>query len=169
MWYDVDFNRWVVQLLPPLLRSRVLVVLLRVLILPLIQLHSRFIIYRQAVEGRLNVTASVQDIERVLNAAFFLKMRQIYIKDENSEQRTCLCFQQEHMPAVFVNPAITIYQPDEVADRPNFTVYIPDFLCTSLNKDEDRYKGNYLRIIVNLLNYYKPAGRRYGLKIYDYE
>lgn len=169
MWYNVDFNRWVVQLLPPILRSKVLIVLLKIMVLPLAWLHAHFVLYRKAVSDRLNVTASVQDIERVLNEAFFLHNRQIYLEDVNNEQQTCLYFVREAMAAVFMNPSLLLYQQGEVSDKPNFIVCIPTFLCTSLDKDEDKYKGRYLGIIINLIEYYKPAGKRYGIKLYDYE
>ncbi len=169
MWYNVDLNRWAVQLLPPILRSRVLVALLKIILIPLVQLHAQFMLYRAAIAGRLNVTASVQDIERVLNATFFLHNRQIYIEDVNDEQRTFLYFVREQMPAVFINPSLTVWYPDEVPDKPNFIVYIPGFLCSSLNPAEDKYKGQFLTTIINLIEYYKPAGRRYAIKLYDYE
>lgn len=169
MWYNVDFNRWAVQLLPPILRSRVWVALLKIILIPLVQLHAQFMLYRAAIAGRLNVTASVQDIERVLNATFFLRNRQIYLEDINDEQRTYLYFVREQMPAVFINPSLTVWYPDEVPDKPNFIVFIPGFLCTSLDKDKDKYKGQYLTMIINLIEYYKPAGRRYAIKLYHYE
>ena len=55
MWYDVDFTRWAVQLLPPILRSRVLVALLRIIIIPLAYLHRLFTDYRKKVDDRLDV------------------------------------------------------------------------------------------------------------------
>ena len=169
MWYNVDLNRWAVQLLPPILRSRVLITLLKVMIIPLVQLHAQFMMYRASVAGRLNVTASVQDIERILNSTFFLRDRQIYMEDVNEEQHTYLYFAKEQMPAVFINPSLTVWYPDEVPDKPNFIVFIPGFLCTSLDKDKDKYKGQYLTMIINLIEYYKPAGKRYGIKLYDNE
>ena len=68
MWYNVDFNKWAVQLLPPILRSKVLVVLLKIMLIPFVQIHAQFMRYRATIAGRLNVTASIQDIERILNS-----------------------------------------------------------------------------------------------------
>ena len=139
------------------------------MIIPLVQLHAQFMMYRASIAGRLNVTASVQDIERILNSTFFLRDRQIYMEDVNEEQHTYLYFAKEQMPAVFINPSLTVWYPDEVPDKPNFIVFIPGFLCTSLDKDKDKYKGQYLTMIINLIEYYKPAGKRYGIKLYDNE
>ena len=169
MWYNADFNKWAVQLLPPILRSRALVALLKAMIQPLVYLHYQFILYRLTSSGRLDVTASVQDIERVLNSAFFLNDGQIYLESMNSAHNTFLYFQKENMPSVFVDASFRLYMPDEVPDTPNFIIYIPTFLCTALDKEKDLYKGRYLTTIINLLNFYKPAGRRFGIKLYEYE
>ena len=169
MWYNVDFNKWAVQLLPPILRSKVLVVLLKIMLIPFVQLHAQFMRYRATIAGRLNVTASIQDIERILNATFFLKSSQIYIEDINDDSKSVLYFSREGQSSVFVNLLRTMWYPGEVPDKPNFIVHIPDCLCTSLNKAEDKYKGLFLTTIINLIEYYKPAGRRYALKLYEYE
>lgn len=169
MWYNVDFNKWAVQLLPPILRSKVLVVLLKIMLIPLVQLHAQFMRYRATIAGRLNVTASIQDIERILNTTFFLKDRQIYIEDINDDEKTNLYFSHEGQSGVFLNPLLTMWYPGEVPDKPNFIIYIPHFLCTSLNKAEDKYKGQFLTTIINLIDYYKPAGRRYAIRLYDYD
>ena len=168
MWYNVDFNKWAVQLLPPILRSKVLVVLLKIMLIPLVQLHAQFMRYRATIAGRL-VTASIQDIERILNATFFLKDRQIYIEDIKSDEKTILYFSHEGQSGMLVYPLLTMWYPGEVPDNPNFIIYIPNFLCASLNKAEDKYKGQFLTTIINLIEYYKPAGRRYAIRLYDYD
>lgn len=156
-------------MLPPILRSKVLTALLKTMLLPVVWLHGQFMMYRAAVAGLLDVTASVQDMERVLNATFFLHQRQIYIREVNDVQSTCLYFGREKMPDVLVNPSLTVWYPDEVPDNSNFIVYVPGFLCTSLDKEKDRHKGRHLSMIINLIEYYKPAGRRYGIRLYDNE
>ena len=169
MWYDVDFNRWAVQLLPPILRSRVLVALLRILIIPLAYVHRLFTEYRKKVADRLDITASVQDIERALNRRFFLRNRQIYIESESDDRHLCLYFQVESKPPRYMNPRLMLWMSGEVPSKPNFMVYVPSFLATSLNAKEDRYKGRHLAEIIRIIDMYKPAGRRYAITIYEYE
>ena len=169
MWYDVDLNRWAVQLLPPILRSRVLVALLRILIIPLAYVHRLFTEYRKKVADRLDITASVQDIERALNRRFFLRNRQIYIESESDDRHPCLYFQAEGKPPTFLNPRMTLWMDGEVPSKPNFTIFVPRFLVTSLNPEEDRHKGRYLAEIIRIVELYKPAGRRYAITIYEYE
>lgn len=48
-------------------------------------------------------------------------------------------------------------------------VHVPTFLCTSTDKDEDKYGGRNYNEIKNILNIYKPAGRTFGIELYDYE
>ncbi|RKW60833.1 MAG: hypothetical protein D8H98_06265 [Prevotella sp.] len=169
MWYDVDFNRWAVQLLPPILRSRVLVALLRILIIPLAYVHRLFTEYRKKVADRLDITASVQDIERALNRRFFLRNRQIYIESESDDRHPCLYFQAEGKPPTFLNPRMTLWMDGEVPSKPNFTIFVPNFLVSSLNSEEDRHKGRHLAEIIRIVELYKPAGRRYHINIYEYE
>ena len=169
MWYDVDFNRWAVQLLPPILRSRVLVALLRILIIPLAYLHRLFTDYRKKVADRLDITATVQDIERALNRRFFLRNRQIYIESESDDRHPCLYFQAEGKPPTFLNPRMTLWMDGEVPSKPNFTIFVPNFLVSSLNSEEDRHKGRHLAEIIRIVELYKPAGRRYHINIYEYE
>lgn len=169
MWYDVDFTRWAVQLLPPILRSRVLVALLRIIIIPLAYLHRLFTDYRKKVAERLDITASVQDIERALNRRFFLRNRQIYIESESDDRHPCLYFQAEGKPPTFLNPRMTLWMDGEVPSKPNFTIFVPNFLVSSLNSEEDRHKGRHLAEIIRIVELYKPAGRRYHINIYEYE
>nr|DAE31839.1 MAG TPA: hypothetical protein [virus sp. ctJrn16] len=169
MWYDVDFTRWAVQLLPPILRSRVLVALLRIIIIPLAYLHRLFTEYRKKVAERLDITASVQDIERALNRRFFLRNRQIYIESESDDRHPCLYFQAESKPPTFLNPRMTLWMDGEVPSKPNFTIFVPSFLVSSLNSEEDRHHGRHLAEIIRIVERYKPAGRRYAITIYEYE
>lgn len=157
------------QLLPPILRSRVLVALLRIFIIPLAYLHRLFTEFRKGVSDRLDITASVQDIERALNRRFFLRNRQIYIESESDDRYPCLYFQAEGKPPTFLNPRMTLWMDGEVPSKPNFTIFVPSFLVTSLNPEEDRHKGRHLAEIIRIVELYKPAGRRYDINIYEYE
>ena len=58
---------------------------------------------------------------------------------------------------------------DDVPKEASFVVYVPSFLCTSTNASEDKYGGQNLTTILNLLNHYKPAGRHFRIEIYEYE
>ena len=80
MWYKIDLTRLVVQLLPPILRGKLLVALLKVLIGPLAYIYDRLLEHRDKVLGRLNVSANVIYLAKMLNEAFFLNDSQIHYR-----------------------------------------------------------------------------------------
>lgn len=67
------------------------------------------------------------------------------------------------------NPPLYVRAYDDVPKQPSFIVYVPSFLCTSIDAAEDKYGGQNLTTILNLLNHYKPAGRSFRIEIYEYE
>lgn len=171
MWYRTDFMELARQLLPPVLRSKVMMALLKVLVAPLRYLYDLFTSYRTGVTERLDMTANVQYLEKVLNDAFFLKGNQIYIESGEELPRTVFYHENESQAPVYVGGVSTLMvrQEDDVPVQDTFFIYVPSFLCTSLTATEDKYNGVNLRTILNLVNYYKPAGRTYRIEIYDYE
>nr|DAY41157.1 MAG TPA: hypothetical protein [Bacteriophage sp.] len=171
MWYKLDIIKLGFQLLPPILRSKVLVALLKAMLRGIRDLYNRFYNYRSHVLNRLNITAGVQYIEKVLNDAFFLSEHQIYIVSADQRVQTVLHFKSEGLTPVYVsgNPPLYVRAYDDVPKQPSFIVYVPSFLCTSINAAEDKYGGQNLTTILNLLNHYKPAGRSFRIEIYEYE
>lgn len=176
MWYRVDIMKLAVQLLPPILRCGFTVALLRVLTLPLRYVQGLFASYMAEVSGRLNITASVQYMEKALNDAFYLMDGQIYIEsvmvssDSQYFRLEAEGMDAQHMGTEGEAPCY-IYNETDVrpGEEVNFNVYVPTFLCTSLDASEDKYGGENLRKIKSLIDYYKPAGRKYGIILYDYE
>lgn len=169
----IDYVRFVWQLLPPVLRSSVLLVLLRVLITPLRYLQERLSAYMEGVSSRLNITANVQYIQKALNDAFYLTDNQIYIETPEAERATVFYYQEEGQAANYINTkggdAFYLRTPDDVSPNETYIVYVPSFLCTSIDAEGDEFHGEHLQTIYNLLNTYKPAGRKYRIEIYDYE
>ena len=74
------------QLLPPILRSKLLVALVNVLVLPLSYVYERFCSVKNTVDGRLTITGNVQYLEKALNDAFYLKDHQIFIETPEEEK-----------------------------------------------------------------------------------
>ena len=71
MWYQFDIFKFAVQLVPPILRCKILIVFLDVITLPLRYIYNNFLSHREIVNKRLNITAGVQYIEKALNDVFF--------------------------------------------------------------------------------------------------
>ncbi len=172
MWYRVDLLRFAVQLVPPILRGGFLIALLKALVTPIRYLYDRFTTYRDEVAGRLDITAAVQYIEKALNDAFYLENGQIYIETVDPDGSQYWHLAAEELP-VYMNEqggtATLLRQEGEVGYEDNFIVWVPTFLCTSLDPAADKYGGEHLSTIQALLDYYRPAGRTYHIALYDYE
>ena len=93
---------------------------------------------------------------------FFLKNREIYITDIAGEESYLYHRREEQIPSYLYKRGEGvgkkhIRQRGEGNYSGNYVVNIPSFLSA--------YEGE----IKNLIDYYKPAGRTYVLKIYEYE
>lgn len=175
MWYKIDLTNLVSQLLPSILRSKFLLSLLCVMIVPLRYLHGKFWSLKQAVDNRLNITGNVQYLEKALNDAFYLKDHHIYIEmPEERERRAFMYFKSEgqrpgNMYLKQEGAPYYLIEQCESSVTVNFIVMVPTFLCTSTNKNEDKYNGRNYKIISSILSIYKPAGRTFSIELYDYE
>lgn len=174
MWYRIDFIKLAMQLLPPILRSRFLMSLICVMIIPLRYVYNRFRTLKDSVDNRLNITGNVQYLEKALNDAFFLGDRQIYIETAEEEKGSVFHFEKERQKAKYfymagMGAGVTMQNKDESILQLNFIVKVPTFLCTHLDKSEDKYNGKNLAVIKKILDIYKPAGRTFGIELYDYE
>lgn len=177
MWYKIDFTKLVTQLLPPILRSRFLLVLLGILTVPLCYLYAKFCDLKRATDDRLTITGNVQYLEKALNDAFYLKSRQIYIETPEEEGVSAFYFASElqeanalYLQSESESIGFVLHGRGESRVLVNFVVKVPTFLCTSLEtKESDEYHWRYLSIIRNILNIYKPAGRTFSIELYDYE
>lgn len=160
-------------MLPPILRSKVLVAILHVLIVPLQYLFDQFTNHKNAIDRRLDISGNVQYLQKAMNDAFFLEDNQIYIITPEEEYRRTLYFESELQPPTMCYMAsdgepLYFWQPGDSTVKYNFVVMVPTFLCTSLIREEDEYEGTYLQKIIDILNTYKPAGRTYSIELYDY-
>ncbi|NPD91706.1 hypothetical protein [Xylanibacter muris] len=174
MWYGIDFVKLVVQMLPPLLRSRLLVAFLRVLTVPLRHIHELFLTMKEGTDDKLSITGNVQYLEKALNDAFCLTEGQIHIVTPVEERRPAFYLKKEEQSRIFhtlqEGTGYMVLFNGETRQLVNFTVRVPTFLCTSTeSKQADKYGWRHYRIIKNILNIYKPAGRTFGIELYDYE
>ncbi|MBQ7552935.1 MAG: hypothetical protein IJT46_01060 [Bacteroidaceae bacterium] len=175
MWYKIDLTKLVVQLLPPILRSKLLVSLLSVVIVPLRYLYEKFCMLKDSANSRLQITGNVVCLEKALNDAFYLNERQIYIETPEEEPPAVFYFSSElQRPNVLFllseERGFLLMNKGESVVKLNFIIKVPTFLCTSIDsKEEDKYHWKYLNIIKNIINIYKPAGRTFSIELYDYE
>lgn len=166
MWYDIDIFKLGEHLLPPVLRRHRLFALLCVLLLPLRLVASAFKAYRKVCFDKLTVNGRIIYMEKILNDRFFLKHREIYIDDLAEDDLILVKRTEAGYPTVYVGKRLeTGFGPVYLRKRSegrlggDYTVYVPSFLN----------KPQYMTAIKNLLDYYRPAGRNYKIKIYEYE
>lgn len=173
MWYRIDILKFGRQLLPPVLRSAVLLALLKVLLAGIKSVYELFGAYRESVEERLGTTAQTASLEAALNAAFWLTDGQVRIEADTEEKPDYWHLVEEGAEGEYLYMAgsawHTMKLKGEKSYEDSFVVYVPSFLCTSLDESEDKYGGENLKRIKTILNTYKPAGRTYRIEIYDYE
>lgn len=176
MWYKVDLVKLVQMLLPPVLRSKVLLALAKVLIEPLRHVYGLFSAQKEETDEKLSMSGTVEVLERALNREFSLTEGEIYIESVEDKSRATYF----HKKAEGQEP-VTLYKEEEkkpqytvwsweVGSTVNFIVMVPTFLCTSLeSKEADKCGWANLRTIESVLDTYKPAGRTYNIQLYDYE
>lgn len=176
MWYDVDIRRLSTQLLPPMLRSRLMTALVHVLVTPLKWILAKWSVWREQTDETLNTNATVASMEAALNRLFWLRYQQIYIDTPDWEDRAAtLYLKKEQQMATCMrktSEGTPVYMVTATEDQPeaNFTVMVPTFLCTSTeSRTQDKYGWKYLTQIKQLLDKIKPAGRTYRITLYDYE
>lgn len=168
MWYNVDFAKLLKMLLPSCLRKANLFAYFFVFFTAIRYVYRKFILLHDSAEQRLSVTCQVAVLQKALNDRFFLRHDEIYIDDITEELPVLYKRAENDYPSVILykrsekeygTEPVYIRKRTEGRIGGDFTVYVPSFL----NKTE------YMGIIKNLLDYYRPAGRNYKIVIYEYE
>lgn len=129
--------------------------------------------HRDSVSEKLDITANVIYLEKILNDTFFLSDHQVYIETQEEDLSSYWHFKQEDATCKYFHKdsktGVILKYKEESSYKDSFIVYVPTFLCTSLDSNADKYKGKNLTKIKELLSFYKPAGRTYSINLYDYE
>lgn len=102
--YDIDFNSLVVHYLPMGLRKPKIIAWLRCLVKPVVNLHTRFRNYRREAIYKIEHTPQVFSLESVLNDAFDVQLRRIYIGDGAYRDGVYFYNPEENKPVPFYNP-----------------------------------------------------------------
>lgn len=152
MWYDVDFKKLAVLLLPTALRKAKVVAFAQVLLSPIAELHRKWKHNRLEDWYKIQHTGQVCYFRKVLNDAFPEAQGRIYISDGNAFPRKYIYTRAEKKP-VFLGKMF-IYQNSEYANTGvDFIVFAPAEIIAA--------KGNQLNA---LITYYKLASKRYKIQ-----
>lgn len=162
MWYNVDIYKLAAYLLPPFLRKKKLFSFFCVLLYPFFTLVQTFKSFRKSSIYRLNANGQVIYMEKYLNDHFNLEYKDIYITDsEESIPNVSVLYPEESSTMdVYASGSLEVLyliSGMESLKKEDFIVNVPSYLQDRINE------------IITLVEYNKPAGRKYTIKIYDYE
>ena len=166
MIYDLNYNQFVKQMLPPILRGTLLEKLLTSMIVPMVFLWNQIREWMKDVNKRLHTTANTQYIVKALNDAFGIEYGTIYITepDESEQTETIMWFENEEQASLFL--PFTLYFQDEASAKDAFTVMIPSSIVNEILPTTEPSVSNLYKI-ETILQTYKPAGKQYKLEIYE--
>lgn len=148
--FELDVKKIGVLLLPTLLRRAKMVAWVRSLLMPLDNLHGRFIGQREHHLYNLSINGQKCYLRKALNDKFDRELRRITI-DDASKYKSCYLFTQEEQQDFYLDEdEVFLYTGEEYVDTGvNFTVRIPA-----------EYEPFDLSIRA-LLDYYKLASKKY--------
>lgn len=157
MWYNIDINKFGLHLLPTIIRKTILYSLLKVLLIPFKYLSNAFQTYQKEVKKKLEVNGIVINIEKALNDYFLLENRDIYITSATGVHYDA--YLSNMIPTAIFNMQssnMPTYLRNAVADNQlMIIVNVPAYLSDRLDE------------VKNIVDYHKPAGRLYEIKLYE--
>lgn len=161
MFYNFDTAKWILCILPPILRRPVLFALAKVLMNPVKELYQDFHAYKTDVDRQLTSNAFTAYLERYLNGLFYLT-DEIYIEDYVDEEKVYLAYATELADPVYIGDGgddeclyLSSQRPDGIIG--GFVINIPEFL----NKPE------YIAMIDKWAGYYKFSGTKHIIRVYN--
>lgn len=152
MWFNIDYNRLGILMLPTFLRKPILVSYVQVLLTPIANLHYQWKQKRLADWYKLNHTGQVCYLRKVLNDTLDVSERRIYIGEGNSFPRKYIYTRAENKPTFL--GTMHIYQNSEyVSVGADFTVFVPiEIINTRIHE------------LNALIVFYKLASKRYKIQ-----
>ena len=161
MFYRFDLNKWVLMILPPVLRKGLLYSLLKAFVAPLLVIYESFEELRKKTDDTLSFNAHTMYLERALCRLLHLRDGSVYIKDIIDDDGLYLSFRQEinnknynGNSSADENLYISSHRPVPLVGC--FIIYIPIASASDSN----------IAIVKRWTNYYKYAGTEFIVKTY---
>jgi hypothetical protein len=152
MWFNIDYNRLGILMLPTFLRKPILVSYVQALLEPIADLHYKWNVKRELDWYKLKHTGQVCYLRKVLNDQLDISDRRIYIVDGDSFPRKYIYTQPERKP-VFLGKMFIYQNSEYVGTGVDFTVCVPKLLYDTK-----------IHELHALIKFYKLASKRYKLK-----
>lgn len=152
MWYKINFNRLVVQLMPTFLRQPRMIAFISLFSAELTKLHNAWLIKKSQDETWLQHNSQVCKLRKILNDEFDDIERRIKITDGQLYDRQYVYTLGEKKPKYLGK--IFIRQNTDYADTGiDFFVVVP----VEINIEQNKYK------LEALINRYRLASKRYKI------
>jgi hypothetical protein len=157
--YTTNFNRLVIHKLPLEERKPIFIGWLRCLVKPIANLHQQFVNYRRDAIYKIEHTPQVYSLENMLNDAFDVQLRRIYISDGAYRDGVYFYNPEEQKPVSFYDPEenapVHFYDGAELFSLDmDFVVTVPFELNAS---QEIRMKS--------LIDFYRLPDKTYKIEI----
>ncbi|MFK7099465.1 hypothetical protein V3471_00520 [Flavobacterium oreochromis] len=153
MWFEVDFKKLTVLLLPIALRKSKTIAFLHCLIRPIDDVFYQWKQKRDEEDWyKLNHNGQRCKLRKVLNDKLDNTQRRIRIDDGTSFKRKYIYTQAESKP-IYLGKAFINSKTEFENTGVDFVVYVPTQIA-----DKRLHKLNFL------INYYKLAGKRYRIE-----
>lgn len=157
--FDVDFFKLVGWLIPRRLRVFKVVIIFKACVYPLLYLHNKLLVYRDAKLYEIMITSQVCYLERLLNDRFDYTARRIYISDAEWHLPLFL-FQEDELKPV------PLFRDSEGKHAPLFTdgeagAVLNDFIImipVSVTFSEPELRG--------LVDRFKLFGTKYTIQLF---
>ncbi|OWP80250.1 hypothetical protein BWK63_11965 [Flavobacterium covae] len=149
MWFEVDFKKLTVFLLPIALRKRKTIALLHCLIKPIDDVYYQWKQNRQSDWYRLNHNGQRCKLRKVLNDELDNQQRRIRIDDGSSFKRKYIYTKKP----IYLGKAFINSRSEFENTGVDFVVYVPTEIV-----------GKSIQKLKFLINYYKLAGKRYRIE-----
>lgn len=152
MWYNIDYNRLGVLLLPIQIRKTKLISLVNTLTTPILTLHYKWLFKRNQDIYKIEHTGQVCYLRKALNDALDPQERRIYIDEGNSFNRKYIYTTPENKP-VYIGK-IFIYQNSEyIGTGADFIVFAPQSIINTKIYE-----------LKSIIDFYKLASKRYQIR-----
>lgn len=152
MWYNIDYNKLVILLLPTFLRKPKIVGYLQSLIAPIITIHDDWKQKRLDDWYKLEHTGQVCKLRKVLNDALDPADRRIYIDEGNAFPRKYIYTGAENKP-VFLGKMFIYRNAEYLNTGADFVVFAPQEIIDAATNELNA-----------LINFYKLASKRYQIR-----
>ncbi|CAA0144703.1 conserved hypothetical protein [Tenacibaculum maritimum] len=151
MWYNIDFYKWAILLLPTRLRKPKMTAFLKSLVSQIVFVHYEFLQKRISDEFYLNHNGQVVYLRKALNDKFDNTLRRIQIGDGNQFNRQYIYTRAEKKP-VYLGKIYLRDRTDFADTGVDFIVYVPSTIL-HLQKLQ----------IEAIINYFKKGTKKYKI------